>query len=686
MVKNKKWGRLGVLSAVSVLILSFAFFGGGTFTYALDADPGTPVPATNPTPAENPDTADDSDTGTTCAIEKMGWILCPVIETAGKMGDQAFQFLSKTFLETEPELISNDDNGTRKAWELARNIANIMFIIGFLFIIYSQVTGAGINNYGIKKMLPRLIVAALAVNLSYYICQLAVDFTNVLGYESQNFLVNVAKEVSQYSALPPAGSLVFGDKSPGTLETIIAAILGVAAIVWFLLPFLFLGITTIVITCLIIIVILLLRKAFIVILIVAAPIAFVLYLLPNTERYFKQWASMFWKLLLVFPIIGVLMGGGQLASAIVLTAGSNGADSIYADGDGKCIQLPKYGASGGSDPSGEVRTGPCGDNSTPFMLGLIAATIAVAPLLAVGAVLKTALAGAGVLGGKISGAVQTYSQKGGEGAEKRYKESAFGQMRAREKKLREIDIKAGNYNGRNPYRIGRNKLNEALNATKNANENIPFIKKYGDQRGRIMSKEDNEYIRDKAQEFAADNTAGNDSKIEELLLKMQDKARDSNGNIIEKKFSDSDKSDAISRLKAHRLAVGQTQGKAGVDAFDEKMHDVATSKALETKFAPGHAYASSISQAYQASQKHDTRQRDLQSQSLASALAPHLSTINPQAQQNAAGRQQFNNPTGSTGRVGGPPAARPVNPPNQQGGGGQQNPPGGNNPNPPSTP
>ena len=514
-----------------MLILSFAFIGGGTISYALDADPGTPTQPTDPAPTENTDTPDDTDTGTTCAIEKMGWILCPIIETAGKMGDQAFQFLSKTFLETEPELISNDENGTRKAWELARNLANIMFIIAFLIIIYSQVTGAGINNYGIKKMLPRLVIAALAVNLSYFICQLAVDFTNVLGYEIQNFMVNVAREVSQFSALPPAGSFAFGNDNPGTLQTIIAAVLGVAAVVWFLLPFLFMGIATIVVTCLVIIIILLLRKALIVILIVAAPIAFVLYLLPNTEKFFKQWASMFWKLLLVFPIVGILMGGGQLASAIVLAAGSNGADSIYADGQGKCVQLPKYTSS--QDDNGGIfggigqslgaeedkpksntaasaaRTGPCGDNSTPFLLGLIAATIAVAPLLAVWAVLKGALSGAGAIGNKVSGAVQTYGNKGGEKASEKYKNSTVGQMRARSKKIREAETRAGRYVGKggnfNPrtWRSGINRQLNDVNKVPGLN-NVPGVQGYSEQRGRINKKADNEFIADKAEQFAAD--------------------------------------------------------------------------------------------------------------------------------------------------------------------------------------
>lgn len=406
----------------TLLTLGFVFVLSLTAPSNVYADP---VVAPQQSSEQSPTSADDSDAGTTCAIEKVGWFLCPIIEASGKIGDTAFQFLSTTFLATEPELISNSPSGTKQAWELSRNLANIMFIVAFLIIIYSQVTGAGITNYGIKKMLPRLIVAAIAVNASYYICQAVVDITNVMGYEIQNFMVGVARSITANSAMPVGGSIVWGSTNPGTLETIISGVLGAATAVWFLLPFIFVGVGTIVITCIIILVILLLRKAFIVLLIVAAPIAFVLYLLPNTEKYFQKWLNMFWRLLLVFPIVGMLIGGGQLASAIVLVSGSG--SNVYKSGD-KCVTLPitkieqvqvvENGVTRTQTKTNTIpaTTGTCKDNgqSVSWMLGLVAAGIAVAPLLAVFAVLKGALSAAGAIGGKIAGAVETYTRKGGE--------------------------------------------------------------------------------------------------------------------------------------------------------------------------------------------------------------------------------------------------------------------------------
>lgn len=376
---------------------------------SVSAQPAPPDPQAPVTDTTTEDKAASDEDGTTCAIEKVGWILCPVIEASSWIGDQAFSFLARFFLEAEPELVA-DESGTRDAWELARNIANLMFIIAFLIIIFSQVTGRGLNNYGIKKMLPRLVIAAIAVNASYYICQLMVDLSNVMGYEFKNFLTQIAGTVSDRSAMPIQTSVdtQTTEGTMGTLGYIAIGVLALGTVIYFL-PVLMSVILVIAVTCMVIILILLLRKAIIVLLVVASPVAFVAYILPNTERFFQKWLKMFWQLLLVFPVVGLLFGGGQLASAIVLAAGtttvqSDTGESLYKDSSGKCIQLPTN--TPGDAPESKAAVKPCGEGSTPFLLGLTAAGIAVAPLIAVWSVLKGALAAAGA----VSGAVQNLSK------------------------------------------------------------------------------------------------------------------------------------------------------------------------------------------------------------------------------------------------------------------------------------
>ena len=68
------------------------------------------------------------------------------------------------------------------------------------------------------------------------------------------------------------------------------------------------------------------RQALIVILIIISPLAFVCYLLPGTEKWFKKWRDLFLTMLVFFPAFAVIFGGAQLAGIIIIqnATGANG--------------------------------------------------------------------------------------------------------------------------------------------------------------------------------------------------------------------------------------------------------------------------------------------------------------------------------------------------------------------------
>src|SRR5680860_295958 len=114
-------------------------------------------------------TPEDKVNKTSCAIPGgIGWIVCPVVNFLAWTADSAFSLLNDNFLKTNPAIFGDT---TQAAWGSMRSIANVAFVIAFLIIIFSQITSVGITNYGIKKLLPRIIIAAILVNLSFIICQ-----------------------------------------------------------------------------------------------------------------------------------------------------------------------------------------------------------------------------------------------------------------------------------------------------------------------------------------------------------------------------------------------------------------------------------------------------------------------------------------------------------------------------------
>lgn len=251
---------------------------------------------------------------TSCSIDGIGWIICPVMRFMAKIVDETYNVVNG-MLTINP--ISTDTKSPLyTAWATMRSFANVAFVIAFLIIIYSQLTSVGISNYNIKKMLPRLIVAAILVNISYWLCAVAVDISNIVGQSAKSLLENIP-----VTAAGGQSNVNTGAGGAWDLLTI-GAIAGVTLLfvdIAVLLPMLVMAAFAIITVVLV----LTMRQALIVILIVISPLAFVAYLLPNTESLFKKWMDLFKVLLLMFPIIAVIFGGSRLASAIITEAAND---------------------------------------------------------------------------------------------------------------------------------------------------------------------------------------------------------------------------------------------------------------------------------------------------------------------------------------------------------------------------
>lgn len=245
-----------------------------------------------------------------CGIDGgLGWLICPVMTFVANINDAAYGAISG-FLDIKPAILSSGDNsGAKQGWDFFRNIANAIFAVIFLWIIFSQISNVGVSNYGIKKILPRLIIGALLVNLSYYLCQIFVDLSNILGHTLKDALEAGAGDIGTTSEAAGWGSVIA------------AAIVGVGGVAAF--AALAIGIPTLAagfLAIMTVFIILVVRQAGIILLISMSPIAFAAWLLPNTEDLFKKWMKMFRGLLLVFPIISLLYGAGKLAGAVLASS------------------------------------------------------------------------------------------------------------------------------------------------------------------------------------------------------------------------------------------------------------------------------------------------------------------------------------------------------------------------------
>ena len=274
------------------------------------------------------DPPSENSTSTSCNVQGIGWFICPVSNWLADGIDYMYSALQE-FLKTKPLETTNQNSGIYLAWVIMRNISNVAFIVAFLVIIYSQLTSVGISNYGVKKMLPRLVIAAVLVNLSFTICAILLDLSNIAGYAFQDAFMGIKNTIStvgENTSTWTWSEVISTALSNGALA--VGAGYAVSlALTTELLPMLVPAATLAGLTLLFILLIMAARQALIIILIIVSPLAFVCYLLPGTEKWFKKWRDLFFTMLVFFPAFAVVFGGAQLAGIIIIqnASGPNGA-------------------------------------------------------------------------------------------------------------------------------------------------------------------------------------------------------------------------------------------------------------------------------------------------------------------------------------------------------------------------
>lgn len=264
----------------------------------------------------------------------LGWMICPLIYTLRDAAQGIFSGFIEPLLRVHDsiigELSKNDNTSTMyQAWSFFRNIGNILFVIALLFVIFSQVTGIGIDNYGIKRILPKLIVTAIIVNFSYIICGLLVDLSNIIGNSIKNIFESVQFTAGDKPSdgLGPVGIITFlvaaisGGAAAVAGVTVAGSIIAGGGLLTILVPILtFLA--SAVIAGFFAMLMLGVRQALVIIMIVISPVAFVLYAIPNTNPIFKKWFTLFRGLLMLYPVYCFMVGAGYMASKLIIK-GSN---------------------------------------------------------------------------------------------------------------------------------------------------------------------------------------------------------------------------------------------------------------------------------------------------------------------------------------------------------------------------
>ena len=194
-------------------------------------------------------------------------------------------------------------------WTQVRDLANMVVVLGF--VIVGIATALRFQDYEAKKLLPKLIIAALLINFSLLICGIFIDGSNILtshflktgGFLEQSVGQAIGEQMNNvYDHVGWTNTSQLPDLIGGIVAIIFFDI--ITTIIFFLYFFLFLF-----------------RYVMLWILVVLSPLAFVFYVFPFTKKFFDMW----WNNFLQWCIIGVA-GSFFLYLANALTNGlTNGA-------------------------------------------------------------------------------------------------------------------------------------------------------------------------------------------------------------------------------------------------------------------------------------------------------------------------------------------------------------------------
>ena len=234
----------------------------------------------------------------------MDWFICPIVSAAVSAAS-GMDTIINSMLTLDTSIFSNTPY--QQAWQNFRDIAVVLIIIAALVMVISQAAGVEMMSaYTMKKVLPRILFAAVFITLSWSLLDLAASFSNDMG-EGVRALIetpfsNAGLTANFYSG---GGATVL----LGGAWSAAIGILGLLALAG-----------TALLAALIAFFILVFRQLLFVIIVITAPFAIACYVLPNTQRAWKMWRDTLISILVVFPIISGFIAIGRVFAA-VLTSG-----------------------------------------------------------------------------------------------------------------------------------------------------------------------------------------------------------------------------------------------------------------------------------------------------------------------------------------------------------------------------
>lgn len=232
-------------------------------------------------------------------------------------------------------------DAVNNAWRVIRDVANMGFIFVLLYAAIEQILGIGKDN---QRLIVRIVVVAILINFSLFFTKFVIDASNILAMTFYDAIApgaltstatgllgktGIADSLMQPLGLQSiwnttglSGTKILTVGVMGTIVTLIAAFVFFAIALMFIIRFVVL-----------------------IFILILSPIAFIAFILPQAEKYRKQWsealvgqaffAPIYFMLTWIVIIVsrGLLKGGGSMADALGGTIGAAGQAQAPTSGE-----------------------------------------------------------------------------------------------------------------------------------------------------------------------------------------------------------------------------------------------------------------------------------------------------------------------------------------------------------------
>lgn len=368
-LKNKKQ----ILVLLLVFVVAFGVFLVCDYAFAEDNEPD---------PSKNWSTMKE------VVVTILGWIAQLI---AGFLGGVAVLLFEIVVQASMYNGYLTDDTINR-GWVIIRDICNLAFVVILLIIAFATILR--VEKYTYKKLLVKVVIAAILINFSKVIVGLIIDAAQVV----------MMTFVNGYK-LTIGGNLIKGIGMDKIFDFDVEAVKAQGLTMWDVVISIILAVVMLFITVVVIIVYVVVFIGRIIILwmmIILSPFAFLLTAIPDGESYAKQWWSKFMTEVFVGPVLAFFL---WLSLYIMSSTGDNevpGNLNLTREG----VAQPEAAIGGGLSMGASVLGTITGMTRFIIAIGLLIGALLIAQKMS-------------TIGGKFAGSATGLLRKWGMGLVKK---------------------------------------------------------------------------------------------------------------------------------------------------------------------------------------------------------------------------------------------------------------------------